>query len=73
MTRPRRTSEHPVGYTPLNCNSSALLSSRALREAQDSLKGRSVELRVHRINLDRLRVDIKLDDALDLVLVAANP
>lgn len=63
-----------MGYTPPTCKCcSGLLSSRALRGAQDSLKGRSVELRVHGINLDRLRVDIKLDDALDLVLVAANP
>lgn len=44
----------------------------ALWEAQISLESSRVELRVDRVDLDGLGIDVEVDDAVDLKLVASN-
>lgn len=61
-------------HPPLNPASSLLgaIALLALWEAQVSLESSRVELRVDRINLDGLGIDVEVDDAVDLELVASN-
>lgn len=61
-------------HPPLDGASTLLgaIALLALWEAQVSLESSRVELRVDRVDLDGLGVNVEVDDAVDLELVASN-
>lgn len=61
-------------HPPLDGASTLLgaIALLALREAQVSLESSRVELRVDRVDLDGLGIDVEVDDAVDLELVASD-